>query len=170
MMKRSQRMKPVLAVAQRSEDVMLKAYGRSQQQLAEADNKLRQLTEYQQEYALGLQVVSSQLIDLAQLQARRHFMTKLQTAITAQQAEVGRCQQSVAQARLAWLKTRGHSQSMCKLTERYQQEEGQLRERQVQRQSDELSGQRVTWLKQAAQEQQIEDDQLQSDWLTGAAS
>lgn len=160
MMKRSQRMKPVLAVAQRSEDVMLQAYGRSQQQLADADHKLRQLTDYQQEYAAGLQVVSSRLVDLAQLQTRRHFMAKLQAAIAAQQAEVARCQQIVVQARLAWLKTRGHSQSMCKLTERYQQEESQLRERQTQRQSDELSGQRVTWLRQAGQD----------DWLTGAAS
>lgn len=149
MMKRSHRMKPVLAVAQRAEDVMLQAYGRSQQQLAEADHKLRQLTDYQQEYASGLQVVSSQLVDLAQLQARRHFMTKLQSAIAAQQGEVERCRQRVAQARLAWLKTRGHSQSMTKLTERYQQEESQLRDRQAQRQSDELAGQRVTWMRQA---------------------
>ena len=170
MMKRSQRMKPVLAVAQRSEDVMLRTYGRCQQQLAEADNKLKQLSDYQQEYALGLQVVSSQLIDLAQLQARRHFMIKLQAAIAAQQAEVGRCQQMVAQARLAWLKTRGHSHSLCKLTERYQQEEGQVVERQIQRQSDELSGQRVTWLRQSVQDHQTQDEQSQSDWLTGAAS
>lgn len=165
MMKRSQRMKPVLAVAQRSEDLMLQAYGRSQQQLADADNKLKQLTDYQQEYALGLQVVSSQLVDLAQLQARRHFMTKLQGAIAAQQAEVLRCQQRVAQARLEWLKTRGHSQSMTKLTERYQQEESQTRERQTQRQSDELSGQRVTWLRQANQ-----DNASSEDWTTGVAS
>ena len=165
MMKRSQRMKPVLAVAERSEDVMLQAYGRSQQQLSEAENKLRQLTDYQQEYAAGLQVVSSQLVDLAQLQARRHFMTKLQGAIAAQQAEVGRCQQATAKARLAWLKTRCHSQSMTKLTERYQQEESQLRERQAQRQSDELSGQRVTWLRQANQ-----DNASSDDWATGVAS
>lgn len=165
MMKRSQRMKPVLAVAQRSEDVMLQAYGRSQQQLADADNKLKQLTDYQQEYALGLQVVSSQLVDLAQLQARRHFMAKLQGAIAAQQAEVLRCQQRVAQARLEWLKTRGHSQSMTKLTERYQQEESQTRERQTQRQSDELSGQRVTWLRQVNQ-----DNASPEDWATGVAS
>ena len=160
MMKRSLRMKPVLAVAKRSEDVMLQAYGRSQQQLTEAHHKLLQLTDYQQEYAVGLQVVSSRLVDLAQLQTRRHFMIKLRSAIAAQQAEVARCQQIFAQAQLAWLKTRGHSQSMCKLTERYQQEETQLRERQAQRQSDELTGQRVTWLRQAGQD----------DRMTGAAS
>jgi len=165
MMKRSQRMKPVLAVAQRSEDVTLQAYGRCQQQLADAEHKLRQLTDYQQEYAAGLQVVSSRLVDLAQLQARRHFMTKLQGAIAAQQAEILRCQQVVAQARLAWLKTRSHSQSMNKLTERYQQEEGQQRERQAQRQSDELSGQRVTWLRQANQSNDAQDD-----WSAGVAS
>ena len=160
MMKRSQRMKPVLAVARRSEDVTLQTYGRCQQQLTEAEHKLKQLTDYQQEYSAGLHVVSSRLVDLAQLQARRHFMAKLQSAIAAQQAEVARCQQMVAQARLAWLKTRGHSQSMSKLSERYQQEEGQVRERQAQRQSDELSGQRFTWLRQAGQD----------DWSTGVAS
>ena len=170
MMKRSQRMKPVLAVAQRSEDVTLQAYGRSQQQLAAAEHKLKQLTDYQQDYASGLHVVSSQLVDLAQLQARRHFMTKLQGAISAQQAEVARCQQHVAQARLAWLKTRSHSQSMNKLTERYQHEEHQLRERQAQRQSDELSGQRVTWLRQANPSQERSSQDSLDDWSTGVAS
>lgn len=160
MMKRSQRMKPVLAVARRSEDVTLQAYGRCQQQLADAEYKLKQLTDYQQEYSAGLHVVSSRLVDLAQLQARRHFMTKLQSAIAAQQMEITRCQQMVAQARLAWLKTRGHSQSMSKLSDRYQQEEGQLRDRQAQRQSDELAGQRFTWQRQADQD----------DWTTGVAS
>ena len=160
MMKRSQRMRPVLAVAQRAEDVMLKAYARSQQQLADAEYKLNQLVDYQVEYARGLQVVSSQLIDLAQLQARRHFMAKLMAAIAAQQGEVTRCQQLVVSARLAWLKTRGHSQSMNKLTARYESEECAQRELQVQRQADELSGQRFVWRQQAEQD----------DWLQGAAS
>ncbi len=159
-MKRSQRMRPVLAVAQRAEDVMLKAYARSQQQLADAEHKLNQLVDYQLEYARGLHVVSSQLVDLAQLQARRHFMNKLMAAIASQQAEVARFQQLVVSARLAWLKTRGHSQSMSKLTARYESEEFALREQQAQRQADELSGQRFTWRQQAEQE----------DWQQGAAS
>lgn len=160
MMKRSQRMRPVLAVAQRAEDVMLKAYARSQQQLADAEQKLHQLVDYQLEYARGLHVVSSQLVDLAQLQARRHFMNKLMAAIASQQSEVARYQQVVVSARLAWLKSRGHSQSMGKLTARYETEEFALREQQAQRQSDELSGQRFTRRQQAEQD----------DWLQGAAS
>lgn len=159
MIKRSQRMKPVLAVAQRAEDVMLLTYGRSQQQLTDAEHKLRQLTDYQQEYATRLQAVSSQLLDLAQLQAQRHFMNKLQAAIAQQQAEVLRYQSIVAHTRLAWLKTRGHSQGMSKLIASYQQEESHVLALQAQRQSDELTGQRVLW-RQAQSE----------DWMPGEAS
>lgn len=160
MMKRSQRMRPVLAVAQRAEDVMLKAYARSQQQLSDAEHKLNQLLDYQMDYSRGLQVVSSQLVDLAQLQARRHFMTKLRAAIQAQQLEVSRCQQAVSSARVAWLKTRSHSQSMTKLTARYESEEDAALALQAQRQSDELSGQRFVWRQQAERD----------DWAQGAAS
>jgi flagellar export protein FliJ len=87
-------------------------------------------------------------------------MNKLMAAIASQQSEVARFQQLVVSARLAWLKTRGHSQSMSKLTARYESEEFSMREQQAQRQADELSGQRFTWRQQAEQD----------DWQQGAAS
>lgn len=145
-MKRSRRMVPVLNLARREEEAALRLCGQAQQTLDDALAKLEQLQDYCVEYRQRLDQTGTG-VDLARLQSARHFLERLHDARRQQQAEVERLRQQQAQIRAQWLKTRHHSESLNKLTAEYRREEDYLMARKSQALADDLSGQRLAWVR-----------------------
>ncbi len=148
MMKRSQRMQPVIELARRKEQEVLRRCGQAQQRIDEALGKLSQLQDYAAEYRQrGSGAV---VLDLVQLQSSRHFLERLGHAMTQQQAEVERLHRAAAVLRQEWVQARRYRESLDDLAARYRQEEQVAQERAAQHQADDLSGQRLTWIRHDA--------------------
>lgn len=142
-MKRSQRMQPVVGLAARQEQAALDALGRARGQVAIAEDKLRQLRDYRDEYRAGQG--DGQVLDLSRLQAARYFLARLDDVIRQQGDEVRRLEAQAEHARQSWLQARRHHDGMKELAERYRQEEMALAARQEQARADDMSGQRLLW-------------------------
>lgn len=145
-MKRSQRLKPVLGVAQREQDTLARHSQAARQQLQLAEDKLSQLRQYHQEYAQRLHPGQGQRLDIAHMQEARLFLQRLADAIGLQTQEVQRQQARSAEAEQAWIKARQHCQSLENLLEQYRAEERAARDRADQARADDLAGQRHVWL------------------------
>jgi len=140
-MKKSQRMKVVVELAEREEDKLGKVCLQRQQVHAQAMAKLEQLRSYLAEYRqAGL--AGNQRIDLNRLQSTRAFLVKLDEAVQMQAREADRLAQVAAEAHQVWMSARQRLQQLEKLVAGYRQEEQALADLREQRQQDEMATQR----------------------------
>lgn len=148
-MNRSQRLKPVVALAEREESQLAQAYTAQLQQLQAARDKLQQLVHYRADYAVMAEQVPGRPMDLARLQGARLFLQRLSDAIGMQEAEIRRIDALVSKARMSWLGAKRHQQSIDDLVTRYQRQEHHIREKREQHQQDEMAIQRLAWRQNA---------------------
>ncbi|MEO6699688.1 MAG: flagellar export protein FliJ [Paraperlucidibaca sp.] len=144
-MNRSQRLKPVVALAEREESQLAQAYTAQLQHLHVAREKLQQLVHYRLDYAVMAEQVPGRPMDLARLQGARAFLQRLSEAIGMQEAEICRLDGFVNKARASWLGAKRHQQSISDLVTRYHAQERQIDDKREQNRQDELSGQRMAW-------------------------
>lgn len=144
-MNRSQRLAPVMALAEREEAQLAQAYTQQLKQLQLAREKLQQLVHYRMDYAAMAEQAPGHALDLARLQGARSFLQRLSEAIGMQEAEIRRIDALVSKARAHWLAAKRHQQSLTDLIARYRLQERQIADKREQTSHDELAGQRSAW-------------------------
>lgn len=145
MQTRSQRLQPVLKVAEREEDQQARAYSHQQRDLSLAAEKLAQLQSYCDEYVVSHQLSDGTYLDPGHQLTVRQFLQRLQQAISLQGEEVERHQRLCLYAKQAWLLTRQRTLSLQRLIGEYQRQEVQASEKRDQHRVDDMSGQRHAW-------------------------
>jgi flagellar FliJ protein len=81
-MRRSQRLQPVVKLAERKEQQALNALAELQKQIQDEEKKVEELSQYRMEYQKGLNASGS--INVAQLQSHQTFMAQLDNIISTQ--------------------------------------------------------------------------------------
>ena len=136
-MTRSKRMQPVQRVARNREQAAVQKLGQSQQYLDVQKAKLEELRAYRDQYARDFEATSGSGLDAARLQDYRVFLNRLGEAIRQQEALIAQCQNQHEQTRRQWVETRGHSQAIDKVVDRYRRQEDRDLNRKEQQEQDE---------------------------------
>lgn len=144
-MNRSQRLQPVVAMAEREESQLAQVYTGQLQELHAARKKLQQLVHYRLDYAAMAEQVPGRSMDLVRLQGARAFLQRLSEAIGMQETEIRRIDVLVNKARAIWLSAKRHQQSISDLVMRYHVQERQIDDKREQNRQDELASQRIAW-------------------------
>lgn len=136
---RVRRMAPVLDMALDEERKAARTLGECQQQLAEADGRLRDLEHYAGEYEKGWTQRGSQGVGRDWLVNYQRFMSQMQSAIEQQKQTLEWHQQSLERARENWRQRYQRVEALRKLIERYQEEARARADKQEQKLLDELT-------------------------------
>lgn len=136
-MTKSERMKPVLQVADSREEQAAKALGECQRLLQERMQRLEGLQSYQAEYVRHFQEVGGAGATAQRLHDLQRFLANLATAIEQQQYQVELARQQCEKKRLLWQEARSKSIALEKVVARFQEDERMIAERKEQKVNDE---------------------------------
>jgi flagellar FliJ protein len=136
-MTKSQRLKPVTRVAENREQEAALAMAEAQQTLNECEARLNELVSYRAEYHMHYKAASSAGMEAAQIQDYRHFIAKLDQAISRQLALVDGARNVYEETKRQWFATRSKSLALDKVVTRYRHEEARSVERREQGEADE---------------------------------
>lgn len=137
-MKRSDRMKPILDVAQRREQQAAHVLGRVQRDLNEQRNKLYTLSQYREEYKQRFQFQAMQGISATQLHSFQQFIQQLDLAINEQVKKIARLEEACASSRKNWQHEKQHSQAIDSVVNRFIGQERIQHDRREQRLLDDM--------------------------------
>ena len=140
-MKRSQRLEPVVKVAENREQQAAKALGDSQEALNQAEQRLVELKNYREEYIRRFHAAGSVGMRAKQMGDYRVFLANLSQAIEQQIVLVQQAANVVEQRRQHWFSRRGKVKMLDKVVSRYQSDEQRVIDRKEQREQDERSQQ-----------------------------
>lgn len=133
----SKRFKPVQRVAKSREDSAARELGNTQRQMREQETKLEELKNYHHEYLDRFTEASSNGMSSSQLQEYRAFMSKLETAIDAQEKVVHASHLACSSSKDVWKQKRVRTQALGKVVDRMQTAELKETESREQKESDE---------------------------------
>lgn len=137
-MKRSQRMRPIVHVAQKKEQEAARRVGEARGELARREQQLEELKQYRDEYAQRFDSEGQQGgVSSASLLSYRRFLAQLNTAIEQQGLVVEQARGFVRQRIAEWQETRSRLQAMEKAVGRLRDEEFEQEERREQLETDE---------------------------------
>lgn len=138
-MKKSDKIKPVVKLAQNKEKQAARQMGQAQHVLQENINRLGELQQYLSEYQGHYRQTGAQGVSVDKLKRFQAFMGNLSTAITQQQQVVANKTNEFENYRQRWLHVRSKSQALEKVREKYQAQEVKLQEQREQQLNDEKS-------------------------------
>jgi flagellar FliJ protein len=138
-MTRSERMQPVVQVAETREREAAKALGACQQQLHAHQNRLAQLQGYRMEYLERFQAAGQGGMSGAQLREWQQFLANLDQAIDQQRRQVELTGRQCDQVRLAWLRVRSKQKAVEKVVDRFRTEEIHAAAKREQKDNDEIA-------------------------------
>lgn len=138
-MRRSKRLQVVLELAQRREDVALKAMQIAQVSLNNQTQKLQELTQYQRDYQQALREAYKTHATAESCATYQHFLAQVGNAIEQQQQTVALAEQQFANVRKHWLSLHEKQQGMGGLIDRFRDEEDRESDKKEQKMIDELS-------------------------------
>jgi len=141
-MKKSQRMKPIAAVAESGEQQAAIALGGAQSELQSRIARMAELKNYLAEYQQRFTVSGAGGFTVLQLQNFRSFLSNLRLAIDQQKPLVDDAVALVREKRDQWFKCRNKVKIYEKMMVRYRSEEDKVEERQEQVVLDELAQRR----------------------------
>ena len=137
MKKKSQRLQPVVKVAEGREQQAAKALGEAQTALNAAQQQLTELETYRDEYVQRFQQAGALGMGAARLEDYRHFLHKLGQAIEQQTQAVVQAEKLVAKRREHWFTHRGKVRMLDTVVSRYQAVEQRQEARKEQGEQDE---------------------------------
>jgi len=137
-MQRSQRVQPVLELAENKVQELARALGQEQQRLAQMQLQLNELERYRDLYQQEMKARSQGGLDIRQLREFHAFVERLELALRQQQHGLSQQQQRCDQARSKYLAERAGAQALGKVVERYRNEESALLARREQNELDDL--------------------------------
>jgi flagellar FliJ protein len=135
-MTRSKRMQPVARLAESRQLDAVRVMGEQQQLLDEQLRRLDELNAYRDEYARRFEDQTQSMVGL-NVRDYRLFLSRLNTAIEQQTAEVDRAHAALEESRAAWRESRVHRDAVHKVIDRFQVEERDRVERHEQTENDE---------------------------------
>lgn len=109
----------------------------AQQALNEREARLNELVGYRAEYHMRYKTASSAGMEAAQIQDYRHFIAKLDQAISGQLVLVEGARNAYEETKRQWSATRSKSLALDKVVTRYRYEEVRSAERREQGEADE---------------------------------
>lgn len=133
-------LQPLLDLAQTRVDSAARTLRALELQVREAEEKLRQLQEYQESYRSRLQDASGRGMTVGALRDFGMFMAKLDAAIKVQQEEIDRCKGRWEAAQGEWLTQRRELKAYDTLSQRHYRAEAKKTEKIEQREQDEFAG------------------------------
>ena len=136
-MTKSQRLKPVTQVAESREQEAALAMAEAQQVVDEREARLKELAGYRAEYHMRYKAASGAGMEAAQIQDYRHFIAKLDQAISGQLVLVEGARNVYEETKRQWSATRRKSLALDKVVTRYRHEEARSAERREQGEADE---------------------------------
>lgn len=136
-MKRSQRFKPVVKVAENREQEAARLLGDAQTALTQAQQRLTELEGYREEYIKRFHTTGSVGMSAAQMVDYRAFLVKLDLAIAEQGVVVEQANHLVEQQRQEWFARRGKVKMLDTVVSRYQADEQRDADRKEQGDQDE---------------------------------
>jgi len=138
-MRRSQRLQPVLDLAENKVQDLARILGQEQQRLAHLQQQLAELERYRDLYQQEMQARSQTGLDIRQLRDFHAFVERLEAALQQQRQGLNRQQQRCEQVRLDYLAERAHAQALDQVIVRTRQEEAAQGARREQNELDELA-------------------------------
>jgi flagellar FliJ protein len=138
-MNRSQRMKPVMRVAESREQEAAKRLGEWVQLLEERKAQLVQLCQYRDEYNQYFQRSGVGGVTAGRLLSLQDFLAQLNAAITQQEQLIVQTEHTCQLKRHEWLQARGKTKTIDKVVERYVREEMQHAAKREQKEIDEFA-------------------------------
>ena len=138
-MKRTERLKPVLRLADREAQKAARALAWMQQRVQQEKQKLRQLEDYQQEYHQMVLRDGSAGISSSRLQLLSRFSSNLDHAMQQQQNQIAVVEGQLEQVRQHWQEKDRRHRQLGKMMERIAAQENLRRARQEQRNHDEYA-------------------------------
>lgn len=144
-MTRSQRIAQLLEVAEARDRNVSRSLSEHRGALEAAQEQLRELLGYRDEYARQFERTGGGGLPGAQLQDYRLFLDRLNRAIAAQNKRIEAQQREYESWRQRWLESHREVASLDKAVERLRDLERQTSEREEQRRNDELAQRRRGW-------------------------
>lgn len=131
-MKKSQRLEPVVKVAESREQQAARALGQAQTLQNQAEQRLAELKNYKEEYLRRFHTQGSRGMSAAQMEDYRRFLGKLDLAIAQQQQVAEQTARIVEAKRGHWHERHGKTRALDKVVERYQADEQRREDRKEQ--------------------------------------
>jgi len=136
-MKRSQRLAPVVRVAENHEQQAARSLGDSQSALNRTRQRLDELKKYREEYIQRFHTNGAAGMSAVQMGDYRLFLNNLSRAIEQQTGLVQQATAVVEQQRQQWFTHRGKVKMLDNVVSRFQADEQRVVERKEQREQDE---------------------------------
>ena len=138
-MTRSDRMKPVVEVAESRERKAARRFA-EQQRLVEVERqRLSDLQRFRTEYLRGMQEQGAVGLTAARLRQWQQFMNGLDRAIEQQRQQIQAAESQLEERRQQWFQARGKHQALGKVVERYRAEEERAQAKQEQKETDDFA-------------------------------
>ncbi len=138
-MKRSQRLEPVVKVAENREQQAARSLGDSQSALKQAQQRLDELKNYREEYIQRFHANGAVGMSAVQMGDYRLFLSNLSRAIEQQTGLVQQAAAVVEQQRQQWFTHRGKVKMLGNVVSRFQTEEQRVVDRKEQLEQDECA-------------------------------
>ncbi len=135
-MVKSKRFEPIANLARDSEREAAKALGSALKNLQDQVDQLDNLMCYQADYNKRLNFSASTGINAQKLNEYIEFLSKLATAIEAQEQSVEQAKQALEEKKLFWFSKRGRSKALDSVLERYVQDEAKQLDKREQHELD----------------------------------
>jgi len=136
-MKRSQRLDPVVKVAENRKQQAAKALGDSQSALNQAEQRLVELKSYREEYIRRFHANGAVGMSAVQMGDYRLFLSNLSRAIEQQVVLVEQAAAVVEQQRQQWFARRGKVKMLDNVVSRFQVDEQRVVDKKEQQEQDE---------------------------------
>lgn len=136
-MKRSQRLGPVVRVAENREQQAARSLGDSQSALSQARQRLDELKNYREEYIRRFHTNGAVGMSAVQMGDYRLFLSNLSHAVEQQVGLVQQAAVVVEQQRQQWLVRRGKVKMLGNVVSRFQTDEQRVVDRKEQLEQDE---------------------------------
>ncbi len=143
-MKRSQRLEPVVRVAENREQQAARSLGDSQSALNQAQQRLNELKNYREEYIQRFHTTGAAGMSAVQMRDYRLFLSNLSRAIEQQAGLVEKAATVVEKQRQQWFSRRGKVKMLGNVVSRFQADEQRVVDRKEQLEQDERAQRMLT--------------------------
>lgn len=143
-MTKSERVKPIVKVAQNREREAARVFADSQQLLQEREQRLAEVRRYREEYLENYQARGRTGMSAQQMRTYRNFLHKLDAAVEQQEQLVRDAQSALTQQKARWMEKHVRTRALDSMRTRYVTQEQRDLQRIEQKESDERGLRRIT--------------------------
>jgi flagellar FliJ protein len=143
-MTRSERLRPVLSVAEEQDRTAARALAQCRRRLQQQEARLAELEQYQADYAQRFRQGAGDGLGAARLSDYRAFLERLGEALRQQQALIESIRAECAGLERRWAAARARLDALGRVSARYHRQELMVRARREQAETDERAARGMT--------------------------